>query len=142
MDSLFVLSERFGPPVVNLRQGRILDDHGSECCAPIEVDHRKPTDVTRKELEAYSDVWVFLKPRDLLFYLHPVATEFCKNTSLNCIDHFMYTFNDALPELQELLTKEEQNVLKMAFEEIWEAGGIYEADWDYCENLQHLIEFR
>lgn len=68
---IYELSKKFSPPKRNLQQGRIADD-GDATSAELSVNHRDPNDVSVKELEYYNDVWGFLEPEDLLFYLHPV----------------------------------------------------------------------
>ena len=89
-NEIYNLSKDFGPPKINLRQGRILDDYGSESFAKMQVNHEKPDDVKLEELDYYGWVYPFIEPIDLIFYLYPLLVEFKKDMALDCFDSFMY----------------------------------------------------
>ena len=72
MREAYELSKQFAPPSVDLRMGRLLDDHGDAQNATVSLTHRDPYDVTSRQLEYYYDVWGFLSGNDILFYLFPV----------------------------------------------------------------------
>jgi len=54
-------------------------------------------------LDFYEWVYPFLKFEDLLFYLYPIALEFERTKSLDCIDSFLYSLDRFVPiELSKL----------------------------------------
>ena len=103
------ISARFGPPSMTLRDGRIQDDYGSESCAKLVVNHRTTVDVTDEELEYYQDVYTFLTPDSLLFYLAPVTTWLSRhpNSGRTVFDSFVWSLDRHWKAVQEILSSDE-----------------------------------
>jgi hypothetical protein len=137
--AVYVLSSKYGPPKVDLRDANILDDYGDESYSEYAVCHYDPLDVTRKDLDAYPHVYPFMGIKDLMFYLYPNALEFEKDQRLNSIDSFLYTVNSYFPKQSSDMAESDIDALKEGL--LW----IYttESDdylWNSCSNLRALIE--
>jgi len=137
---VYALSERFGPPRVDLRQAQILDDYGDDQWATLHVSHRKPTDVTRKELDHYAWVYSFMEFKDLLFYLYPVALEYERNPRGDFIHSFLYSLDRRLEEGLESLSGDDREALKSALVWIWSTWGSDYAPWWQCKHLSEFID--
>lgn len=135
---VYELSQRYSPPEVDLRQGRIADDYGSEDAAQLPICHQVPEDVTRAHFEYYGWVFPFLMDQDLLFYLYPIARVFAEDPALDCIDSFLYSLDTRLPKLIRELSDAEIDALKEGLVWIWDVGGDRGADWFACKKLQAL----
>lgn len=137
---IYRLSERFSPPKIDLRKAKILDDYGDDRYAKLRIAHRKPDDVTREEFDYYGWVYPFMEPEDLIFYLYSMLTEYKKDNRIDCIDSFMYSIDRELNNVLPKLSKKEVEVLKVAFNEIWNIGSNDNLnDWYQCENIQKFI---
>ena len=137
---IYKLSDKFAPPKVNLREAQILDDYGDESYAKIIVNHKKPDDVKREELDYYGWVYPFMEPEDLIFYLYPLLIEYKEDRGIDCIDSFMYSMDREISNLLAKLREEEIEVLKIALKEIWKFGSKDNLnDWYQCENIQKFI---
>ena len=139
-EDIYNLSDKYAPPKVDLRKAQILDDYGDESYAKIIVNHNKPDDVKREELDYYGWVYPFMESEDLIFYLYPMLIEYEKDRKIDCIDSFMYSIDREIDNLLSKLSEEESQVLKKAFEEIWKFGRNGDLnDWYQCENIQKFI---
>ena len=138
-EDIYNLSMRFAPPKVDLRKAQIQDDCGDESFAKLIVDHKKPDDVKRAEFDYYGWVYPFMEPEDLLFYLYAMVIEFSNDEEIDCIDSFMYSMDREICELQAILSDEEKQTIKNAFQQIWEIGGEDYTVFAQCKNLQQLI---
>ena len=138
-EDVYNLSKKYSPPKVNLRDAMIMDSYGDETYAKRSIQHSKPEDVTREDFDYYGWVYPFMKFEDLLYYLYPIAAEFEKDQTLDCIDGFMYSLDRALPSKKHLLEVADAAALNAALRWIWELGGDNAADWRQCPNLQDEI---
>lgn len=136
---IYGLSKRFSPPEVDLRKARILDDYGDDRFATLPVSHQKPDDVKREEFDYYGWCYPFMGPEDLLFYLYPIMIEYEKDSTLDCLESFMYTSDRKLNEILALLTNNEIQILRTAYKIIGDIDG---GEWDelmQCRNIHHLL---
>ncbi|WP_428355849.1 hypothetical protein [Methyloprofundus sp.] len=138
-EDIYNLSMRFAPPKVDLRKAQIQDDYGDESFAKLTVDHKKPDDVKREEFDYYGWVYPFMEPEDLLFYLYAMVIEFSNDQEIDCIESFMYSMDREISVLQAILSGEEQQTLKNAFQQIWDISGHDYIVFAQCKNLQKLI---
>lgn len=132
------LSTKYGPPRIDLRTAWIMDSHGNASGATRAMHHRSPDDVSRDDLEFYGAVYAFMDFYDLLFYLYPVAREFEQDTSLECIDSFLYSLNGHVPSESIPLPAEDRQGLLEGLAWVWGAAprnGV----WVQCPNLQSAI---
>jgi len=133
------LSEQYGPPKISLRDAEILDSYGDESYATRPISHNAPDDVSRKDLDFYGWVYAFMEFRDLLFYLYPIALEYDRDNSLDCVDSFMYSLDRLYPEQAPKLPKDDQEALIVGLNWMWNTGEAGYADWVQCPNLQKAI---
>ena len=138
-EDVYNLSNKYSPPKVDLRDAEIMDSYGDESHAERAIQHLKPEDATREDFDYYGWVYPFMNFEDLLFYLYPIATEFEKDPTLDCIDSFMYSFDRALPRRKSLLAVDDMAAINAGLRWIWESGGVDAADWRQCPNLQNEI---
>jgi len=143
--NIYILSEKFSPPKIDLRKAQILDDYGDDSHAKLIVSHKKPGDVKREEFDYYGWVYPFMEPEDLLFYLYPMLIEYKKDRAIDCIDSFMYSLDRELNNLLLKLSDEDAETLKIALTEIWAIGSNTGSnadlnDWYQCENIQKFID--
>lgn len=68
-----------------------------------------------------------------------MVREYQNNKDLDCIDSFMYSMDREINKLQLILSKDENLILRNAFQIIWDIGGDDWTDWEQCKNLQKLI---
>jgi len=136
---IYNLSKRFSAPKVDLRKAQIMDDYGDDAYAKMLLNHSSPENVKREEFDYYGWVYPFVEPEDLLFYLYAMVVEYEKNEDLDSIDSFMYSMDREINRLQEMLTDDENKVVKKALNLIWDVGGDDGTDWYQCKNLQKLI---
>lgn len=136
---IYRLSLEFGPPKIDLSQAEVIDGHGEGRLSELKVDHQKPNDVKRNELNYYGWVYPFIKATDLIFYLYPLLVEFKNDKNMDCIDSFMYSLNREIGGLSKSLSSDELNLIKKALQIIWGLGGKDYVDWGSCRNLQKLI---
>lgn len=132
---LYALSKRYGPPTVNLQQGKILDDHGIETYAKLPIHHEVPEDVNRGELNYYPHVYAFLKAEDLLFYFYSIFIEFEIDRKLECVDSFMFSLDRNLPKLIRQITLEEQEILTDYLKAWLDMDGNEYIHWQTLENV-------
>ena len=110
---VYSLSKSFSPPQVDLREARLIDDHGATQNSAVTVRHRDPNDVSASELEYYFDVWGFMTPGDLLFYAYPL-------TRFNCGDgepplyfeRWFETVDDKLDSVLQLCSDAQRATLR------------------------------
>jgi hypothetical protein len=136
---VYDLSYKFSPPKIDLRKAEILDSYGDDSHAKLPINHNKPEDVTREELDYYRWIYSFIEVEDLLFYFYAILIEYEKDKKLDCIDSFMYTTDRIILDIQKSLEHQDLEVLKLGFTRIWEIGGNDYADWQQCPNLQRFI---
>lgn len=136
---VYDLSERNGPPRINLRQGQIRDDYGDDTWATLPISHREPRDVTRKELDHYPWVYCFLEFRDLLFYLYPTALEYERNPNCDFIHSFLYSLDNELYGGLKSLDESDRDALKAGLVWIWSDWGSGYAPWSQCRGLCDFI---
>lgn len=101
MKSLLDISKRFSPPTCDLRCGRLCDDHGSTTAAQLLIFHRLPRDVKKEHFEYYQDVFNFLSPNDILFYLWPMFEIYGAEKDSMVFENY----TDALIRFQESIQK-------------------------------------
>jgi hypothetical protein len=112
---LYRLSKKFAPPEIDLRRGRILDDGGSDKYATVLLKHRDPTEVSVPELEYYHDVWLFLTPRDLIFYLYSVLRlDRIQGKRLVYLERWLDTVDRRLEEILLILNASQTQVFRDA----------------------------
>ena len=136
---VYELAKKHGPPRIDLRRAEIMDSYGDESRATHEINHRTPEDVSRADLDFYGWVNPFLKFEDLLFYLYPIALEFERTKSLDCIDSFLYSLDRFVPTKSLRLPKEDQQAFLDGLRWIWNSAPLGYADWVQCPNLQRAI---
>ena len=136
---IYDLSERWGPPQINLRDAKILDDYGDDLYPTRSIEHSKPSDVTRNDLDFYGWVYAFMGFHDLLFYLYPVALEYERDVRIDCIHPFMYSLDTWLPSKMPELSERDQAAVLAALEWIWYSGDSGFAPWNQCPALQSAI---
>lgn len=137
--NVYDLSKRYGPPVVNLRDAEIADSCGNESHAKLSVTHTVPEDVTKEQFDYYGWVYPFVERTDLLFYLYPIAKEYESDTTLDCIDSFLYSLDREINGLLDELTTDEREALIEGLNWIWDVGSDDYADWEQCLNLQEAV---
>src|SRR5688572_15595751 len=108
IDQLYLISKRFAPPACDLRCGRICDDHGSTSSAQLSIAHRDPNDVQPEHLEYYHDVFHFLSPPDIIFYIFPVFRFYSDIDADIVLSNFISALIRYSPEIQSLLDSSEQ----------------------------------
>ncbi len=136
---VYQLSKKHGPPRIDLRMAQIIDGGGDERRASDRINHRIPDDVSKADLDFYGWVYSFLKFEDLLFYLYPIALEFERNKSLDCIDSFLYSLDRFVPTESSKLSVGDQQALLKGLRWIWNSAPSGYADWVQCPNLQKAI---
>jgi hypothetical protein len=137
--SVYSLSRKYGPPKIDLRRAEILDSYGDESYATHPINHRVPEDVIRADFDYYGWVYPFMEFEDLLYYLYPIALEYERDNSLDCIDSFMYSLDGKVPYDSSKLPAEDQQALVDGLRWIWNAAPLGFADWVQCPNLQAAI---
>ncbi len=136
---VYTFSEKYGPPKVDLRRAKILDDYGWDQWATLEISHRVPKDVSRKQLDHYGWVYSFMEFKDLLFYLYPVALEYERDPCGDFVDSFLYALDRRFDEGLKLLSDEDREALKAGLFWIWSDWGSDYAPWWQCKNLSAFI---
>lgn len=136
---VYALSEKYGPPRIDLRRAEIIDSYGDDSYASRPIDHKVPEDVSREDLDFYGWVYAFMKFADLLFYLYPIALEYEKDLRIDCIDSFMYSLDQCLPDEMPKLPEDDREALIAGLNWIWTSGDSGYADWVQCPNLQKAI---
>ena len=105
----YSLAKQFAPPNVDLRYGRLADDHGDKRQAQRAVKHRDPYDVSLADLEYYFDVWRYLEPTDLLFYSYAVLRFLQSDQRLPVyFERWIEVLDCQLPVILELLSEEQR----------------------------------
>jgi hypothetical protein len=137
-DDIYSLSCRYSPPKINLRDAQI-KDYGNHKYSKRPIKHLKPKDVSREDFDYYGWCYSFMEFEDLLFYLHPIALEYEKDKTLDCIDSYMYSLDRSLPTKRGSLNQTDLNTIHEALKWIWEIGRDDYADWHQCPNLQSEI---
>jgi hypothetical protein len=138
-ESVYLMSRKYGPPKIDLRTAEIMDSYGDESCAKLPINHRVPEDVSKEDFDYYQWIFAFMGFEDLLFYLYPIALEYERDNSLNCIDSYMYSLDRFLPEASAKLPPKDQQALVDGLRWIWDAAPLGYADWVQCPNLQGAI---
>ncbi|MFH5805699.1 hypothetical protein [Alienimonas sp. DA493] len=109
--AVLALSEKHGPPPIDLRQAELLDGFGYNKgeYAKRPIAHNMPWHVSREDLDYYRSVFAFMcdEPGSLLFYLYPVALEFERDPTLEASDGFLYCLDMSYEELRPLLREAE-----------------------------------
>ena len=141
-DLLYGLSSKYGPPSIDLKNGRIMDDYGDTSCAKVSVKHKIPEDVSREELDYYHDVYAFLNPEDLIFYLYPMWHEFKNDPSLNCIDNFVYSLEAGIDYLLTEIDESDIKIVSRALFDLLLTGPSGDPDYYQCPKLQNLMKIR
>jgi hypothetical protein len=136
---VFNLSSKYGPPRIDLRMAEIMDSYGDESQATHKINHRIPDDVSRADLDFYGWIYPYLNFEDLLFYLYPIALEFERTKSLDCIDSFLYSLDRLISTESPKLPTEDQQALLDGLRWIWNSAPLGYADWVQCPNLQIAI---
>jgi hypothetical protein len=136
---VYTFSESYGPPRIDLRRAKILDDYGDDQWSTLEVCHRYPKDVSRKELDHYAWVYPFMEFRDLLFYLYPVALEYERNPTCDFVHSFLYSLDSGFEEGVAELSDEDREALKAGLIWIWSDWGSDYAPWWQCKQLSEFI---
>lgn len=142
--AVLALSEKFGPPKINLRQAELLDGYGYNQGEYAErpIAHNMPWHVSREDLDYYWSVFSFMsdEPGSLLFYLYPVALEFERDRCLAALQSLLFSLDMTYPALLALLREPEDAA---AFAEglswILDAGGPDGAPFWFCPNLIPLL---
>ena len=131
----YSLSKQFAPPKVDLRQGRILDDSGDGRNAQHHLKHRDPSDVSLRDLEYYFDVWGFLDPSDLIFYLHSVLrfAQGVENTPVY-YERWSETLDSRLNQIVEDLTNVQIEQLRTAL-----VDAISQQELEFLQNLSDFV---
>ena len=137
------LSSKHAPPRTDLRQARIKDDWGSTNGASVELKHKKPDDVTIEHFEAYCDVFGYIHPTDLLFYLYPVIRETIDDPEFVGSIDFLAALNTKFERLNGKLSPEDQSTLLKGIRFIkdadFKANGSDEFFWDEYETLRKSL---
>lgn len=136
---VYRFSESFGPPRIDLRRARILDDYGDDTWATLPINHKIPNDVTRKELDFYAWVYSFMNFDDLLFYLYPVTREYERDPNGDFVYSYLYSLDMALPGNLGSLQEPELEALKSGLTWIWSHWGTDYAPWCQCKHLSAFI---
>ena len=136
--NVYKLSSRYSPPKISLRDAQILDC-GNERHAKRAIHHKIPDDVTRDDFDYYGWIYSFMEFEDLLFYFYPLALEYEKDKTIDCIDSFMYSLDRILPSRKLLLNRKDMAGIHEGLRWILESGGYDSADWEQCQNLQKEI---
>ena len=136
---VYELSLSYSPPKINLRDARILDDYGDESNAKRKINHNRPEDVSREDLDYYAWEYSFMQFEDLMFYFYPIALEYEKDSSIECIDSFMYSLDRHLPISKQRLSQQNILAIQEGLRWILESGETGYADWAQCPNLQTEI---
>ena len=137
--AVYMLSKKYGPPRINLRDAELLDSYGDDSWAKRPINHRVPEDVSLEDLKYYGWVYAFMAFEDLLFYLYPVVIAFEQDQTLDCIDSLMYSLDRFIPTSSSKLSKTDQSALCEGLTWLWEVGSPGYADWVQCPNLQKFI---
>ena len=135
IEALKQISERFSPPRINLRDGRILDDYGDTRSAELPIAHRYVGDVKANELDKYNDVWPFLNAEDLLFYLYPVLKDFDSNPQCEHIDRYLYSLDSEWSVVEALLGKSDAVVVLETLEYLRKKHGEV-ANWRSLRSIK------
>ncbi|NNJ26073.1 hypothetical protein [Alienimonas chondri] len=135
--AVLALSEKFGPPGIDLRQARIIDDYGEDSSATHPIRHLSPWDVSREDCEFYQS-FVFMGgcPTSLLFYLYPVALLYDQSGHLEAVHSFLFALNAYLPDLLTETTTSDQATLAEGLIWMYEAHG---PDPDLFAGFENLI---
>ncbi|QDT13981.1 hypothetical protein [Alienimonas californiensis] len=142
--AVLALSEKFGPPKINLRQAELLDGYGYNQgeYAQRPIAHNMPWHVSREDLDYYWSVFSFMsdEPGSLLFYLYPVALEFERDPALDASDGLLYVLDMNYSALQPLL-REAEDAAAFAEGLNWmlTVGGPDGAAFWQCPNLIPLL---
>ena len=136
---VYELAKKHGPPRIDLRMAEIMDSYGDESRATHAINHCIPDDVSRADLDFYGWVYPFLHFEDLLFYLYPIAVEFERTKSLDCIDSFLYSLDRFVPIESSKISRYDQQSLLDGLRWIWNSAPLGYADWVQCPNLQKAI---
>ncbi len=72
---------------------------------------------------------------DLLFYFYPLAREYEKDRSLDCIDSFLYSFDRHWKIQKKNVNTEDRMAIIEGLQWMWDVGGNDYADFEQCPNL-------
>ena len=141
--AVLALSEKHGPPKVDLRQAELRDGIGFNTggYAKRPIAHGRPWCVSRADLDYYPRVFSFMldEPASLLFYLYPVALEHARDAQLEATDSLLYTLDTALPELLPLMDDADRAAFAEGLVWIHDAHGPDDAPFRQCPNLVPLL---
>lgn len=115
------LSARFSPPLVDFFEATRLDDYEGKNTN--RFSHRRHHSINDVEARDFNDFreFSYMRPQDLIFYLHPIFSAYSANPELDAIDFYLLSIERELESIKELLTTEEAHTLSHALQVMLES---------------------